>query len=123
VLLGGPGDRGLAEEILADLGLPVLDLVGKTNLRQALGVLRHLGLLVGNDSGLMHAAAALGVPVIAIYGSTDPWWAWPFTDRATVFYRPRPCSPCVARTCDIGYACLTDITVADVAQAARGWLE
>jgi heptosyltransferase-2 len=125
VLLGGPEERPVADTVKANLPGPVLDLVGRTNLRQALGVLSRLRLLVTNDSGLMHAAAALRVPLVAIFGSTDPAATCPFTDRATVLHHPQPCSPCLRRTCDLGfnYACLTAIEVPEALGAARRWLK
>jgi heptosyltransferase II len=123
VLLGASDERPVAEMVKENLPGPVADLVGRTNLRQALGVLSQLKLLVTNDSGLMHAAAALDVPLVALFGSTDPGATGPFTSRATVLRHPRPCSPCFKRTCEEGYACLTDISVDEVAAAARSWLE
>ena len=123
VLLGGPEDRPIAAQVQERLSFPVLDLVGQTDLRQALAVLSRLNLLVTNDSGLMHAAAALGTPVVAIFGSTDPGATGPFTDRATVLRHPLPCSPCFQRTCPEEYQCLTAITVAEAMAAARIWLE
>jgi heptosyltransferase II len=124
VLLGGPDERPVADEVKAHLPGPVLDLVGHTDLRQALGVLSRLKLLITNDSGLMHAAAALRVPLVAIFGSTDPVATGPFTAQATVLHHPLPCSPCFRRTCDLGnhYACLTAIEVAEALGAARRWL-
>jgi lipopolysaccharide heptosyltransferase II/tetraacyldisaccharide 4'-kinase len=122
VLLGGPEDRDAGEQVAA--GLPgVLNLIGQTGLRQALGVLTHLQLLITNDSGLMHAAAALGTPLVAIFGSTDPEATGPFTSRAAVMHHPLPCSPCLERTCDHGYKCLLDISVAEVMAGARSWLK
>jgi heptosyltransferase-2 len=122
VLLGGAEDRDAGEEVMARLP-GALNLVGRTSLRQALGVLTHLLLLITNDSGLMHAAAALGVPLIAIFGSTDPAATGPFTSRATVLRHPLPCSPCFKRTCDLDYQCLLDISVEEVTDAARVWLK
>jgi lipopolysaccharide heptosyltransferase II/tetraacyldisaccharide 4'-kinase len=122
VLLGGPEDRPVADQVREYLQVPALDLVGRIHLRQALGVVSRLRLLVTNDSGLMHAATALGVPLVAIFGSTDPRATGPFTSRATVLYHPRPCSPCLKRTCDQDYACLTEISVAEALAAARAWL-
>jgi heptosyltransferase-2 len=122
VLLGGPDDRPVADELKNHFPGPVLDLVGQTDLRQALGVLSQLRLLITNDSGLMHAAGALGVPLVALFGSTDPQATGPFTDRATVLYHPWPCSPCLKRTCPTDYECLTAISVAEVMAAARNWL-
>ncbi len=123
VLLGGPADREAATEVERHGRGTYLNLAGKTTLRQALVVLSQLNVLITNDSGLMHAAAALGVPVVALFGSTDPVATGPFTSRATVIHHPRPCAPCLERTCDQDYACLTEITVDEVANAARHWLE
>ena len=83
----------MAQLVKERLGLPVLNLVGKTDLRQALGVLSRLKLLITNDSGLMHAAAALSVPLVALFGSTDPAATGPFTYRATVIRHPLPVQP------------------------------
>jgi heptosyltransferase-2 len=123
VLLGGDGERPVADRVRERLPGPVVDLVGRTSLRQALGVLSQLHLLVTNDSGLMHAAAALSVPLVALFGSTDPGATGPFTSRATVIRQPLPCSPCFQRTCDTGYPCLTAIGVEEVTTAARAWLK
>ncbi len=122
VLLGGREEAPVAQQVKESLGLPVLNLVGKTDLRQALAVLSRLKLLITNDSGLMHAAAALRVPLVALFGSTDPTATGPFTDQATILRHPLPCSPCLQRTCDLGYACLTAIKVEEALAAARPWL-
>jgi heptosyltransferase II len=122
-LLGGSTERQVAREVKEQLKAPVVDLVGRTSLRQALGVLSQLRLLITNDSGLMHAAAALSVPVVALFGSTDPVATGPFSSRATVIRHPISCSPCFKRTCDIGYPCLNDISVDAVMAAARNWVE
>ncbi|MGA9754559.1 MAG: lipopolysaccharide heptosyltransferase II [Desulfobaccales bacterium] len=123
VLLGGKDEGPVADEFKEHFQGPVLDLVGRTSLRQALGVLSQLRLLVTNDSGLMHAAAALSVPLVALFGSTDPGATGPFTSRATVIRHPCPCSPCFKRTCDVGYSCLDAISVDEVAAAAGAWLK
>lgn len=123
VLLGGPGDREAAAQVAAQAGVPVLNLAGRTSLRQAIGVLSRLAVLVTNDSGLMHAAAALSVPVVALFGSTNPKATGPFSPRATIFYRGPECSPCLKRTCDQGYHCLTAISAGEVAAAALNWMQ
>jgi lipopolysaccharide heptosyltransferase II/tetraacyldisaccharide 4'-kinase len=122
VLLGGPSDQEVADEVQSSTRGRFLNLAGKTTLRQALTVLCNLKVLITNDSGLMHAASALGVPVVAIFGSTDPKATRPFTSRATLIHHHLPCSPCLERTCSQDYVCLTEITVAEVADAARAWL-
>ena len=123
VLLGGTDERPVADLVKEYLQQPVVDLVGRTTLRQALGILSQLRLLVTNDSGLMHAAAALSVPLVALFGSTDPVATGPFSARATVIRHPWPCSPCFKRTCEVGYACLNAITVDEVLAAARDRLQ
>ncbi len=122
VILGGPGEVEVAAEVTARAGVPITNLAGRTTLREALGVLSHLSVLITNDSGLMHAAAALGVPVVAVFGSTDPWVTGPVSRRATILMHPQDCSPCFQRTCDQGYPCLTGVSAAEVAAAARLWL-
>jgi heptosyltransferase-2 len=123
VLLGVKEERPVADLVKEHLQAPVVDLVGRTSLRQALGLLSQLRLLVTNDSGLMHAAAALAVPQVALFGSTDPVATGPFSSQATVLRHPWPCSPCFKRTCEIGYPCLTAIGVDEVLSAARFRLE
>jgi heptosyltransferase-2 len=123
VLLGGSAERPVADLVKKHLQEPVADLVGGTSLRQALGVLAQLRLLVTNDSGLMHAAAALSVPQVSLFGSTDPVATGPFSPQATVIHHSWPCSPCFKRTCDVGYSCLTSIKVDEVMAAARFRLE
>jgi heptosyltransferase-2 len=71
----------------------------------------------------MHAAAALGTPLVAIFGSTDPLATGPFTDRAAILHHPLPCSPCFKRNCDRDYQCLLDIGVPEVLDAAHAWLK
>lgn len=122
VLLGSPGERETAAEVAARSGVPVLDLTGRTDLRQALGVLSRLSVLLCNDSGLMHAAAALGVPVVAVFGSTNPRVTAPFSPWATILQRPLECSPCLKRTCEKDYPCLTGVSVEEAVGAVRRWL-
>jgi len=122
VLLGGPDDREAAAAVQRHSRGQLLNLAGETTLRQALMVLSQLKVLITNDSGLMHAAAALRVPLVAIFGSTDPKATGPFTSRATVMHHELPCSPCLERTCKTGYPCLTAISVEEVRQAAFTWL-
>jgi heptosyltransferase-2 len=109
VLTGSAKERPLGEEILA--GLPAaLNLAGRTTLPELVAVLARAKLVISNDSGAMHLAAALGVPQIALFGSTNPRWTAPLNPRATVLYRAEPCSPCYARTCPLGHTrCLWEL--------------
>ena len=123
VLLGAGGDEEPARQIVAARRFPTLNLVGRTNLRTALAVIHELDLLITNDSGLMHAAAALWTPLVALFGSTDPLSTGPFTPLASVLHEPLACSPCRQRQCpEKHYQCLKLITVAEVVQQARTWL-
>ena len=89
-----------------------LDLTGKTGLLDAVDVLSAASAAVTNDSGLMHVAAALGVPVAGIYGSTTPAFTPPLADRALAIGHELPCRPCFRRECPFGHrACLANTSV------------
>ena len=74
-------------------------------------------LVVSNDSGLAHLAAATGAPTVVIFGSTSSAWTAPLGPRVRVVQRPPVCAPCFRRTCRIGYRCLAAVEVAEVARA------
>ena len=94
IVAGGAGDGELARQIPAKLNL-----VGKTNLRQIVALLERASLVVANDTGPMHVAAALGVPLVAPYGPTDPARTGPYGRQDSVIRLNLPCSPCYSRTC------------------------
>jgi ADP-heptose:LPS heptosyltransferase len=71
----------------------------------------------------MHVAAAVGTPVVALFGSTSPVWTRPLGSGHTVIYKSLECSPCFQKACPIGYGCLNQISVDDVFQAARNKLK
>ncbi len=85
-------------------------------------LLAQCRLFVGNDSGAMHVAAAVGLPVVAIFGPTDPQGTAPMTPRCTVVQEKPYCSPCFLRRCPIDHRCMTSITPQAVEAAVRGWL-
>lgn len=88
-----------------------LDLGGRTQLSDAIDLMALTSAVVSNDSGLMHLAAALQRPLVAIYGSSDPHHTPPMSDLAKVLYLGLECSPCFERTCPLGHLnCLRDIT-------------
>ena len=123
VLLGGAAERPLAELIAGSMQAPARVLCGETSLSELVGVLSHLRLLVTNDSGPMHVAAALGIPVVAIFGPTDWRETAPVAERHRLLREPVPCAPCLLRDCPIDHRCMKLITVESVAGAAASLLE
>ncbi|MBI3991787.1 MAG: lipopolysaccharide heptosyltransferase II [Candidatus Lambdaproteobacteria bacterium] len=123
VVVGLDKDAAAAAEILA--GVPGgMNLCGRTNLAALVATLAGTALLVSNDSGAMHVAAALGRPQVALFGSTSPAWTGPLNARARVFYRGLSCSPCYARTCPLGHTnCLHQIDAGEVQEAALELLQ
>ena len=130
VLLGSGKEAALCEEIAAPVNAQqsgkCLNLAGKTSLPQALALIAASCATVSNDSGLMHVAAALGVPQVAIFGSSSPLHTPPLNDRATVLWLkadpayqpPLDCAPCFARECPLGHTrCLNDISAEQVLKA------
>ena len=97
---------------------PALDLTGKTALLDAVDILSAASAAVTNDSGLMHVAAALGVPVAGIYGSTTPAFTPPLSTRSSAIGHELPCRPCFRRECPFGHrACLTNTSAEQVIDA------
>ncbi|HDD44130.1 MAG: lipopolysaccharide heptosyltransferase II, partial [Promethearchaeia archaeon] len=89
-------------------------------LTEVAGILSLAKAFISNDSGLMHLAAALKIPQIAIFGSTDPKKTGPLNPKAIVLKKDLPCSPCFKRTCKYGhYKCLRNITVNEVLKALQ----
>ena len=118
-LLGGPGDRPLANEIAAAAPRAsrgrLSDLVGKTRLEDAIDLLGDVDALVTNDSGLMHVACALERPVLALFGPTSSAYTPPLGHRARVLDQALPCAPCFKRVCPLEHQrCLTELRPAAV---------
>ena len=123
VVVGGPAERPVAEALAAAMRTPVRVLCGQTGLRELMGVLSELRLLLTNDSGPMHLAAALGTRVAAVFGSTNWRETAPFTTRAAVVRQDVHCAPCKLRECPIDHRCMTRVSVERVFAAASGLLE
>ena len=128
LLLGSGKEADLCAEI-AKMSKNCLNFAGKTTLAQAIRVQAASKLIVTNDSGLMHISAALGVPQVAIFGSSSPLHTPPLSDKAVVLWLkndsayqpPLDCAPCFERVCPLGpkeghMRCLNDITAAMVLQ-------
>jgi heptosyltransferase-2 len=113
ILLGSNADHALAENIQQHTShLPnIHNWCGKTSLDEAIALIGISKAVVSNDSGLMHIAAALKTPQVAIFGSSDPQHTPPLSDQAKVIWLNLPCSPCHKRECPLGHLkCLQDIT-------------
>jgi len=112
ILLGSKGDHALAQEIIsqAKQDTHIHNWCGKTSLDEAIALIGMCKALVSNDSGLMHIAAALKTPQVAIFGSSDPAHTPPLSDKAKVIWLNLPCSACHKRVCPLGHLnCLNDI--------------
>ena len=122
LLLGSAKEAALCAQIAAAAPLACRVLAGQTSLLEAMALIAAARGVVSNDSGLMHVAAAFGVPQAAVFGSTSPEHTPPLNQRARVLWLKEElqldCAPCFARECRFGHTrCLTDISAARVARA------
>jgi heptosyltransferase-2 len=110
-LIGSQNDRQIAAEIERSAGGVCRNLCGETTLADAIDLMASAALVVSNDSGLMHVAAALGKPLVALYGSTSPDYTPPLSANAQVLKLDLPCSPCFQRECPLGhFNCMVQLT-------------
>jgi heptosyltransferase-2 len=114
LLIGSPDEDDLARKIAAGMGKKPASFVGKTTLRQLASLISLSHLFVTNDTGPMHLANALRVPVVAIFGPTDPGRTGPFFQPARVLRKEVPCWPCLYRKCPYDHRCMTTITPEEV---------
>jgi heptosyltransferase-2 len=123
ILVGAHDDRDAGREIESSLpvGVSVVNLIGRTDLRQLAGILALCSAFVSNDSGAMHLAAAVGVPVTAIFGPTDERVTAPLGDH-DVILREVFCRPCMLRDCPIDHRCMKRITSDAVFEAVAARL-
>ena len=109
-LFGSDKDKEAAAEINSAVSGACLDFTGRTSLDEAVDLMSLVDVVVSNDSGLMHVAAALDKKTIALYGSSDPTFTPPLSSKAQVISLNLACSPCFKRECPLGHTrCLTDI--------------
>lgn len=124
LFFGGPRDSGALPDIRAALKVPPLEAIGATTLRQSMALLSRCQLLICNDSGIMHLAASLQVPLVALFGPQSPLKFGPWGKNSRFIYKDFPCSPCKQKffsECEPSArnkpGCIEAITVAEVSAA------
>ena len=123
VLVGAAEESDISEEVARRMRARPFVLTGKTDLAQTAAVLKASDLLVTNDTGPAHIAAAVGCPVVVIFGPTNPITTRPFASSAEVVRRPPDCAPCMLRDCPIDHRCMTAVTAEEVFERAAHALE
>lgn len=123
LIFGSRAERPLAEEIAHQMSHTPTLVTGETTLRQFMALLAQCRLVITNDSGPMHLAAALGLPVVAVFGSTDERATGPVSPLARIVKHPVACSPCGLRECPIDFRCMKAVTVDEVHRTALGLIK
>jgi heptosyltransferase II len=123
VIFGSATDLRTAELVASKMQRPSIILAGQTTLGELMALLKRCTLLITNDSGPMHLAAALDVPQLAIFGSTSEVATGPLSRTAVVIKHQVDCNPCFLRKCPTDFRCMKGITVERVIEAARTVLE
>lgn len=121
VIVGSPSERPLAEEVVRSSQGKAVSLVGKTGLKELASVIGRAKFMLCNDSGPMHIAAAMGIPVFAIFGPTDPLKTGPYGEGHTIIRNDVSCSPCRRRRCN-DWRCMIDLkaeTVYEIIKKGR----
>jgi lipopolysaccharide heptosyltransferase II len=122
ILFGTKNDAAIGEQIAAATGDHCVNLIGQTTLDQLIAELRRCSVLLTNDTGTMHLAALLGVPVVAIFGSTEPRLTGPLGNGHIVLRHHVECSPCFLRECPIDFRCMNAVSADEVARAVLSML-
>jgi heptosyltransferase-2 len=117
LLIGGPGEMDIGREIEEKCQTKVINYIGKTTVREMMALISICKLMVTNDSGPMHVGAALGVPIVAIFGSTDHTTTFPAGVAHKIVRKDFPCAPCLLRQCPIDHRCMNAVEAEDVLSA------
>ncbi|MGC2626443.1 MAG: lipopolysaccharide heptosyltransferase II, partial [Candidatus Udaeobacter sp.] len=122
ILLGTKNDATIGEQIAAAIGDHCVNRIGQTTLDQLIDELRQCRLLLTNDTGTMHLAALLDVPVVAVFGSTEPLLTRPLGNGHIILRHHVECSPCFLRECPIDFRCMKAVSTDEVAGAVLSML-
>ena len=118
LLFGSRGEARVTGRVAEYLDVPVFDLAGRTGLAEAAALIKQCRLFLTNDSGLMHVAGAVGVPLVAIFGSTNPATTSPIAEHFRIIRHQVECAPCLKQTCDQdAHLCMEAVTPKEVAFA------
>lgn len=119
LLVGSAAEEGVSFEVLREMRNSPIVLTGKTDLSELVAVLSLVDLLVTNDTGPAHIAAALGRPTLVIFGPTNPLTTRPFSPFGEVVRQPPDCAPCMLRDCPIDHRCMTAVSSDELFERAR----
>ena len=119
VIFGGPAEAAIAEEVRGRMRHPAAVAAGKTTVRMMMALIARCRLFITNDSGPMHIASAVGVPVVAVFGPTNPDATSPAGADDLIVRNKVECAPCTHRECPIDHRCMTGVSVEAVVEAAE----
>lgn len=118
IFFGTPEETQIIARICEKMKSRAISLAGETSMSDLASLFSACSMFIGNDSGAMHVAAAAGIPVVGIFGSTDPEGTAPVRQQFSLIREPVPCSPCFLRRCPVDHRCMTRISVDSVLAAA-----
>jgi heptosyltransferase-1 len=121
IYTGTAGDCSYIDGIISHMHYPAVNAAGRTTLKELASLIDTARLFVTTDSGPMHLAAAVGTPIVALFGPTAPWRTGPYTTRARIVRKQVSCSPCYKRKCD-SMICMNGIGVDEVMEAAATFM-
>jgi heptosyltransferase-2 len=123
LITGAADEKELAGSISSIMKNKTINLSGRTSLRMLAGLISRANLFVTNDSGPMHMANALGTPLVAVFGPTDPRATGPYQEPAAVIKKDVPCWPCSYRDCPFDHRCMMKISVEEVYKACQRFFQ
>lgn len=123
IIVGGTNDIPIAETVLRNSDGNALSLCGKTNLQELMAVIKNASLCITNDTGPMHIAAALCIPIAAIFGPTNPIRTGPYGENNIIIRKNLPCIPCYKRKKCKNRLCMDSLTVDEVKEAIESFFK